>query len=126
MTDIAAFLTALHIKRAPDAPGTWELLGVLAFRSIALNNLVLVPAGFRTDFASVPRLPFAFWLFGDVAQEAGVIHDYLYSTGQVSRKLADEVFAEASKAMGVASWRRGPMWFGVRLFGGSRYAPQGK
>lgn len=69
----------------------------------------------------MPRLPLAFWLFGAVAQEAAVVHDFLYSTGACSRKLADEVFAEASTACGVSAWRRGPMWLGVRLFGGGRY-----
>ncbi|WP_370662372.1 DUF1353 domain-containing protein [Massilia varians] len=40
---------------------------------------------------------------------------YLYSTDACSRKLDDEVFAEASKACGVPPWRRAPMWLGVRL-----------
>lgn len=104
----------------PLFPGSenWRLLADLAYHSDSLDCLVLVPAGFVTDFASVPRLPLAYLLFGNVAREAAVVHDYLYHTGACSRALADKVFAEASEACGVAAWRRGPMWLGVRLFGG--------
>lgn len=116
-----AFLSLLRVERARAGAGQWVLTADLAFSSAVLDRLIIVPAGFVTDFASVPRLPLAFLLFGGVADEAAVVHDYLYSTGVCSRKLADEVFAEASKACGVSAWRRGPMWLGVRLFGGGRY-----
>ncbi|MEH6435765.1 DUF1353 domain-containing protein [Massilia sp. DD77] len=118
---IPRFHTKLSVQRVDPDSDDWVLTSTLVFESAVLGRLVVVPAGTTTDFASVPRLPLAFWLFGDVAQEAAVVHDHLYSTGEVSRKLADEVFAEASKACGVSAWRRGPMWLGVRLFGGSRY-----
>ncbi|MEH6436709.1 DUF1353 domain-containing protein [Massilia sp. DD77] len=117
------FHTTLSVKRVKPDSDDWVLTSTLVFESVVLDRLVVVPSGFVTDFASVPRLPFTFWLFGAVAQEAAVVHDHLYSTGEVSRKLADEVFAEASKACGVSAWRRGPMWLGVRLFGAGRYAP---
>lgn len=116
----ARFLSLLRVERVAGTD-EWVLTSELAFSSAVLNRLVIVPIGFRTDFASVPRLPLAFLLFGGVADEAAVVHDFLYSTGACSRKLADDVFSEASKACGVSAWRRGPMWLGVRLFGGSRY-----
>lgn len=117
----ARFLSVLRVERVAPDEDRWRLLADLAFSSDVLDRLVIVPKGFETDFASVPRIPVAFWLFGGVAQEAAVVHDHLYSTGACSRKLADEVFAEASAACGVPAWRRGPMWLGVRLFGGRRY-----
>lgn len=116
----ARFLSLLRVERVAGSDD-WVLTSELAFSSAVLKRLIIVPIGFRTDFASVPRLPLAFLLFGGVADEAAVVHDFLYSTGACSRKLADDVFAEASKACGVPAWRRGPMWLGVRLFGGSRY-----
>lgn len=117
----AGFLTALRAE--PISPGNdnWRLLAELAFSSDVLDRLIVVPPGFVTDFASVPRLPLAYLLFGNVAREAAVVHDFLYSSGACSRKLADEVFVEASKACNVPAWRRGPMWLGVRLFGAGRY-----
>ena len=53
---------------------------------------IIVPKGFVTDFASVPRL---FWAAyppeGDYGFPA-VFHDYLYWTQSVSRKEADRIF----------------------------------
>lgn len=120
----AKFLTALQVRRASDGEaGAWELTAPLIYSSNVLPHVVVVPAGFRTDFASVPRLPLAYWLFGNAADEAAVIHDWLYTSNVsgVTRKQADEVFAEASKVLGVPAWRRGPMWLGVRVCGGSHW-----
>ena len=118
------FLSTLHVRRASDnQPGAWELVAPLIYISNVLPRPVVVPPGFRTDFASVPRLPLVYWLFGHAADEAAVIHDFLYSnfTKRVTREQADEVFAEASKVLGIARWRRGPMWLGIRLFGGGHW-----
>ena len=125
--DGPAFLTKLAMERAlprdPDDGAKWEILRPLVFRSVVADETFVVPAGYRTDLSSVPRIPVVYWLFGGVADEEGVLHDFLYSTRKVSRKLADEVFAEAMAAMGVPAWRRGPMWLGVRLGGSRHYAP---
>jgi hypothetical protein len=105
------------------APGKPErrVLAPFVYDSDVLGRRVTVPEGFITDLASVPRLPLAYLLFGGVSNEAAVIHDFLYSGGKVTRKQADDVFCEAMKAEGVAGWRRGPMWLGVRLFGWLHY-----
>lgn len=120
MSGPARFLSVLRVERVAGSRD-WVLTSELAFSSAVLDRLIIVPIGFVTDFASVPRLPFAYLLFGGVADEAAVVHDFLYSTGACSRKQADDVFAEASKVCGVSGWRRGPMWLGVRMFGGRRY-----
>lgn len=114
------FLSELTVKRLAD--GRWRLTTPLVFESLKVARTIEVPAGFETDFASVPRLPFAYLLFAGVADEAAVVHDFLYSEGILTRKLADEVFAEAMRACGTAQWRSGLMWFGVRVFGGTHYA----
>jgi hypothetical protein len=116
---VAKFLTTLQMRRASDGSGYWELAAALIFYSKVIDQIIVVPAGFRTDLASVPRLPLVFFLFGAVADEAGVVHDYLYTSyaNGVTRAQADAVFAEASKVLKVAAWRRGPMWAAVRLFG---------
>jgi hypothetical protein len=118
----ARFLSPLVVRYLDE--GEWILCAPLVFSSDVLGRIVTVPEGFRTNFASVPRLPLAYLLFGGVADEAAVVHDFLYSaecSPRVPREQADDVLAEASKVCGVAAWRRGPMWFGVRLFGGSHY-----
>lgn len=52
---------------------------------------IIVPSGFYTDFASVPRSPLTYKFFGKFNQEA-VVHDYLYRTDSeplVSQETAD-------------------------------------
>lgn len=113
----AGFITSLS-ARWLDAKRR-ELTAPLAFYSAKFDRVFIAPVGFVTDLASVPRLPFVFWLFGGDADEPATIHDYLY-TGVVDRADADAVFAEACEVAGVAAW---PRWAAVRLFGGSHYTP---
>ncbi len=105
--------------------GRYVLLEPLVYDSAVADQTIVVPPGFQTDLASVPRLPLVYWLTGATSTEAAVVHDYLYATGIVPRAVADDVLAEASKATGVPAWRRGLMWGAVRLFGGAHYAEEG-
>jgi hypothetical protein len=108
------------------ASGSWgaplSYQSVVA-RGIADLALFLVPVGFRTNLASVPRLPVVYWLCGGRANKPAVLHDYLYSTGQVPREVADAVFREAMEVVGVPKAYRWLMWAGVRLGGSSHYTP---
>ena len=117
----ARFLSTLCTDRISLASADRVLLSPLVFDSALLNLRVIVPAGFVTDFASVPRAPLTYWLFGGVADEAAVVHDWLYEKGLVPRDVADEVYGEALAACGVAAWRRVAMVAAVRVFGASRY-----
>lgn len=118
------FLTPLELAEADNRDdGRWRVCAPLVFDSLAAKRLITVPAGFQTDLASVPRLPVVYWLAGGTSAKAAVVHDFLYSTGLVPRQLADEVLREASEVTGVPAWRRWIMWAGVRLGGGSHYAP---
>jgi hypothetical protein len=121
---IGEFLTKLRDERVSAGGRERVLVAPLAYFSPMLNDILIVPAGFVTDYASVPRAPLTYWLFGGVGDEAAVIHDYLYSIGTHPRSMADEVYAEALIACGVPAWRRGPMWAAVRVFGAERYTLQ--
>lgn len=119
---MSRFLTRCALEIADDQDdGKWILLAALIYESDVAARTITVPAGFQTDLASVPRLPLVYLLTGDCARQAAVVHDYLYSTGIVSRSVADEVLREASAITGVPTWRRVLMFAGVRLFGGSHY-----
>ena len=77
-----------------------------------------VPAGFDTDFASVPRL--VVWLlptYGDYTK-AAILHDYLWDAGVVSRRDADGLFRRSMRELGVSVARRWMMWAAVRLASG--------
>lgn len=65
------------------------------------NESIVVPTGFVTDHASIPR---PFWTFlspkGRYAR-AAIIHDYLYYSQQCSRAQADNLISIAMKESGV-------------------------
>lgn len=99
---MSAFLTTLQVEevedRSHDGRGTWKLLQPLAFQSDVAGKTIVAPAGFVTDYASVPRVPFAYWIAGDRAHPAAVIHDWLYTSHLVDRATADAVLEEAANA----------------------------
>lgn len=84
-----------------------------------------VPKGFKTDFASIPKIlrniiaPTGKWT------NASILHDYLYTKGYelgVSRKQADKIFYNAMIDSFVANITANIMWFCVRVFARSHYA----
>jgi len=109
-----------HPDLSDNEDGTWTLTDPLRFvLSMGRGKIeVEVPAGFVTDFASVPRLLwFIFPPFGSWSRPA-VLHDFLYSvTGGCSRFLADALFREAMYQQCVPAWRRAIMYCSVRMFG---------
>lgn len=82
-----------------------------------------IPAGFVTDFASVPRLPVTYFLAGNTAHKPAVLHDYLYSLGgdDAAREYADNVLRAGMEANGDPWWRRWMVYRAVRLFGASHW-----
>jgi hypothetical protein len=114
----AEFTTSLDVEMVSDTEDTWRLKSPLVFQSGILGTIT-VPVGFETDFASVPRVPLAFWLCGDTAERPAVVHDYLYGCADVTREQADDVLYEAMAAVGVPWWRRVLIYRAVRLFAGS-------
>lgn len=100
---------------------SYKLLSAFEYDT-SLNMTISVPAGFVTDFASVPKA--LWWLLPPTGcyGKAAVIHDYLYRTyGASSKIVADAIFYEAMKALGVNALVRGVMYLAVHFFGGSSY-----
>jgi len=91
------------------------------------GELILVPRGYMTDFASIPG--FARPLideFGNNA-EAAVAHDWLYAVGQPGlREKADDLFRYALKEQGVGLATRNAMHAAVRAGGGGAYGRDGE
>ena len=78
---------------------------------------IVVPGGFVTDLASIPRALFSILRpDGDYAQ-AAIVHDYLYWTQTTTRKYADEVFRVAMRDLEVAPRILETIYFAVRTFG---------
>lgn len=122
---MSRFLTDLDARlidpSANEGRGEWQLDAPLVYLSDLAGTLT-VPAGFKTDFASVPRVPIAFLLCGDTASRAAALHDWLYTKPhQLDRATADRVLQEAAIADGVPKWRAWMLWAGVRIGGASHW-----
>jgi hypothetical protein len=81
------------------------------------RDFLLVPRGFVTDFASVPRL---FWsIFPPIGKYGypALFHDFVYWEQEISRVESDLVFRETMKELGVSKVVTSIMYAAVRLFG---------
>ena len=97
----------------------WRTQGELIFLD-GNGRTWTVPTGYITDFASVPRLPLAYWWTGDTAHMSAVLHDWLCTDvypDLMSWREAADLFREAMIAEGTPAWRRWMMYWAVRLFG---------
>ena len=94
----------------------------MLFRSLVYRTrawrLITVPAGFETDFASIPRGLWNILPKHGRQDKAAVLHDYLYVHNGVTRAEADALFREAMEAEGVGRVARNAMYLGVRIGGG--------
>lgn len=119
---MSEFLSNLD-ARLKDDDTIWVLDAPLIYRSDLLG-LIEVPAGFETDFASVPRVPIAYMLFGDRAHREAVIHDYLYridAKPAATFDQANDVFLEAMEVRGKSWFVRRMMYLGVCCGGRGSY-----
>lgn len=120
---MSAFLTTLEMELVDEFDGIYQLLAPLVYDSDLLECTVTVPAGFKTDLASIPRLPFAYDLLANRGQRAAVVHDFAYSGGiRVERDVADQILAEALRATGYSSLVVNLFYAGVRIGGASHFA----
>lgn len=132
---LPCFATPLDLTLLRERPRLWRVDSPLLYRTplvpavvsssgaarINRMGVIIVPRGFETDLASVPRLPFAWWLAGDTALAPACVHDWLYASKLVYKPLADDIFAEAMKVAGVPAWRRFLMATAVKYFADSAW-----
>jgi hypothetical protein len=119
---MSKFLSELEVSLLDD-DRIWHLDSPLIYQSDLIGHIE-VPKGFQTDFASVPRIPFIYDMYGDRAHRESVLHDYLYridSNPVVSFSDANDVFLEAMTSRGKPLYVRWAMWKGVCWGGGSSY-----
>ncbi|MBU2249552.1 MAG: DUF1353 domain-containing protein [Gammaproteobacteria bacterium] len=110
------FLTELDISLKHEDDKIYILDSPLEYYSESLDTKIVVPSTFNTDFASVPRVPVIYTMFGNRAHREAVIHDYLFrldSEPKVTFTQANWVFLEAMKARGKSFFIRQFMYYGV-------------
>jgi hypothetical protein len=99
----------------------WKLLARLRFYSCVVNDWVEAPEGFLSDGCSIPRLPLIFLLAGGKANEAGYIHDALYTSRKYDRETCDRILREMVIAMGYDEQLADEFYLGVRIGGASHW-----
>lgn len=95
----------------------------VAYR-LSNGNLIIIPDGFETDFASIPRFLWnVFPPHWQPYRKASVIHDYLYMDKNIvtSRAFADMEFRRLLIKDGTNRYVALLFWLMVRIFGGKRF-----
>jgi len=117
---MSSFTRKLVVSLEPNGK-RWRLVEDFKYYTDLLGErkTFTVPAGFETDFASIPKpllaLPFIRWR--DKFNKAAVVHNWLYHTQEVDRKTADRIFLEALLVLGIPRWKAYLFYAAVRLFG---------
>ncbi len=104
----------LDVSVLPD--GRRRLNRPLSYLIDGVN--ITVPAGFVTDYSSHPALS-RFIVRFDKVDYAGVVHDWLYQTGEMSRSKADKIWRRVAQyGTHSANWAQAwSSWLGIRLGG---------
>lgn len=127
---MSAFLDPLRLELLTDSRGRplltregrqlWRVLNRFRYLS-DVAGLIDVPAGYVTDLASLPQAVLS--VFGEIAQEPSVPHDFAYSKHCIPRTVADKMLYEACVLTGVPRWKAAAIYAGVRIGGGSHWDP---
>ena len=109
------FLTTLDVNFVDGE--YWKLCFPLSYNVDDVNDIITVPKGFITDFASVP--PVCNWFIPKSGEydPAAVIHDWLYFKKERPRSECDGIFCEAMKVLGVNILKAQIMYLSLRVFG---------
>lgn len=122
--DLPYFETELdaRLKDGRDE-SIWIIRGTLVYHSKLFGrNEVL--EGFECDFASVPRIPIVYSLWGNRAHREGVLHDWAFRKDAINPKTgkpftfmeANRLFLEAMECRGKSWYIRYPMYSAVCAF----------
>jgi hypothetical protein len=112
--ELMPFNNKLRIEEA--GPKTWALISPLVYEG--KTDTFIVPAGYVTDFASVPR--FLHWLVSPYGPytNAAIVHDWLITdcipAELVTSYDTDGIFRRIMQELGVSFPLRWTMWAAVR------------
>lgn len=108
------FLTELQVQYYDG--NFWILHEDLAYKT-GSEEVITVPKGFITDFASVPIVCNWFIPKSGKYDPAAVIHDWLYFKKEKPRNVCDGIFCDAMKDLGVNYAQASVMYYALRSFG---------
>lgn len=95
------------------------LFSEMVFEVEKTGQVIVVPAGFVTDHASIPSsVKHYFEMGGQAYQYPAILHDWLYWSQTTTRAEADALFDAAMRDCGVGDVKRRAIVAGVRAGGG--------
>ena len=97
-------------------PGEWIVLEDIEYTSLS-GKVYIVPRGFVTDLASIPKIAQVVYSIDDETRCPAVLHDWLYCTKQTSREEADSLLKEAITRANSAQFKANSFWIAVRMGG---------
>lgn len=115
------YLSQLKVQFSVEAPNGgdhWTLTHDFPF--LVDDHEFLIPAGFWTNFASVPR---SFWsIISPYDLGVGCIpHDFGYYTHSANKDYWDLVFLACMEKDGIKLWKRQAAYYAVKYFGQSAW-----
>jgi len=115
---MSRFTEPLIVTPLPDGK-TWIILNDFGYEigEEGSGNIINVPIGTYTDFASIPRTLWAVFPRWGKYGNAAVIHDWMYWDQSRTRKEADDIFLEGMEVLQVPAWKRRAIYSAVRTFG---------
>lgn len=138
------YLVLLDNRDAPAiraGRSLWALQQALTYQTGSdAAETIVVPAGFVTDLASIPRLVWSFYPPDGPWVKAAVIHDFLYDTQgdgrwnkhrgnarqtPYTRAESDQILREGMTDRSIGWWERTVIWTAVRLGGGNGWKRAG-
>ena len=86
-------------------------------KKVGDNTTIQISKGFVSDGASVPRLLWTIFPPFYRYTESTIIHDFLYKTQFIDRKVCDKIFLDCMLEDGVNKIVAYLFYFNVRVFG---------
>lgn len=119
---MSRFLDDIIVKPLPNGRD-WQVQHEIRYVT-KLGRVIYIPAGFITDFASIPK--FFRWLFQPATgkhRRAAVVHDWIYRTPteDYTKAAGDTIFLEIMELDGVEEWKQTMLYQAVANFGGSSF-----
>lgn len=96
--------------------GQWRIESPLVYVT-RQDEEIVVPRGFLTDLASIPRIFHSLIPVNGKHRHAAIVHDYLFVIQDRPRSDVDRVFLEAMEDCGVRWSQRWAMYSAVRVGG---------
>lgn len=114
------FTTALELRELDSRPDFWAVVIPLIWETP--TKRIVVPQGFVTDLASIPKpLRNIFDPNGD-SRKPAVLHDWIYRTHEFTKAQCDQLLYDALVVCGESKFVAWCYKAGVAIGGASSYA----